>query len=123
LRCSTDQSGVALAAVAVEGVCKMLHLGLFALDGQDRGAVDEAFVLLTTLYRALERRAQRQRRRRERAVVIEADLDTTEDDEFMKMTVAAAAESATTRAPTRVRVRCRCSPCSLRRPSATRASV
>jgi hypothetical protein len=89
------QSGAALAAVAVEGVCKMLHLGLFALDGQDRGAVDEAFVLLTTLYaRWSGARNGTGGEDESDAVVVEADLDTTEDDEFMKMTLAAAPESA-----------------------------
>lgn len=47
--------GVALACVAAEGVAKMLHLGLLSLDGADRGAVDEAFVLLVTRFASWSR--------------------------------------------------------------------
>jgi hypothetical protein len=86
-----NQSGVALAAVAVEGVCKLLHCGLFALDGQDRAAVDEAFVLITTLFARWS--SVRSGDDESEPVVVEEDLDNTEDDEFMKMTVAAAAAS------------------------------
>jgi hypothetical protein len=78
--------------VAVEGVCKLLHLGLFALDGQDRGAVDEAFVLLTTLFARWS--GARHGDDESEPVVVEEDLDNTEDDEFMKMTVAAAATAS-----------------------------